>query len=52
MTAHAAGQGQASPGSSPLPPTAFPKRDQSEANRGGSLDRNPAEEALSASTCI
>ena len=33
MTGHAAGQGQASPGSSPLPPTAFPERDQSEANR-------------------
>ena len=33
MTGHAAGQGQASPGSSPLPPTAFPERDQSEANK-------------------
>ena len=33
MTGHAAGQGQASPGSSPLPPTPFPKRDQSEANK-------------------
>ena len=36
MTGHAAGQGQASPGSSPLPLAAFPERSQSEANRGGS----------------
>ena len=43
MTGHAAGQDQASPGSSPLPPTAFPERDQSEANRGGHSDINPAE---------
>ena len=46
MPGHAAGQGQASPGSSPLPPTVFPERDQSEANRGGS----PGEESSRGST--
>ena len=46
MPGHAAGQGQASPGSSPLPPIAFPERDQSEANRGGS----PGEESSRGST--
>ena len=43
MSGHAVGQGQASLGSSPLPLAAFPGSDQSEANRGGHPDRNPAE---------
>ena len=46
MPGQAAGQGQASPGSTPLPPKAFPERDQSEANRGGS----PSEESSRGST--
>ena len=43
MSGHAVGQGQASLGSSPLPLAAFPGSDQSEANRGGHPDSNPAE---------
>ena len=43
MSGHAVGQGQASLGSSPLPLAAFLGSDQSEANRGGHPDRNPAE---------
>ena len=43
MSGHAVGQGQASLGSSPLPLAAFPGSDQTEANRGGHPDINPAE---------
>ena len=43
MSGHVVGRGQASLGSSPLPLAAFPGSDQSEANRGGHPDRNPAE---------
>ena len=43
MSGHAVGQEQAALGSSPLPLAAFPGSDQSEANRGGHPDRNPAE---------
>ena len=43
VSGHAVGQGQASLGSSPLPLAAFPGSDQSEANRGGHSDINPAE---------
>ena len=43
VSGHAVGQGQASLGSSPLPLAAFLGSDQSEANRGGHPDRNPAE---------
>ena len=50
MTGHAAGQRQASLESSPLPPTAFPEKDQSELTEEDAMDRNPAEEALTKST--
>ena len=43
MSGHVVGRGQASLGSSPLPLAAFLGSDQSEANRGGHPDRNPAE---------
>lgn len=43
VSGHVVGQGQASLGSSPLLLAAFPGSGQSEANRGGHPDRNPAE---------
>ena len=42
VSGHAVGQGQAL-GFSPLTLAAFPESDQSEANRGGHPDINPAE---------
>ena len=50
MTGHAAGQGQASPGSSPLHQQPFQKGTNQRLTEEEALDRNPEEEALSAST--
>ena len=50
MTGHAAGQGQASPGSSPLPSQPFQKGTNQRLTEEDTLHRNPAEEALPTST--